>query len=103
LAAKKLRRRKVEKLEVTAAPGFALKGIAMLNARGFPSEDVRGDHRFSIVMDCDIPLDFGEGMLEVVIASEEGDLVVETRRAVEIEGAPTYRRIEIIFPSGAPL
>jgi ABC-type polysaccharide/polyol phosphate transport system ATPase subunit len=103
MAAKKLKRRKVEKLEVTAAPGFALSGIAMLNSRGFPSEEVRGDYKFSIVMDCDIPLDFSEGMLEVVMATEEGDVVVETRRRVLIEGPPVYRRIEAVFPNGAPL
>jgi lipopolysaccharide transport system ATP-binding protein len=103
LAARKLKRRKVERLEATAAPGFALHGVAMLNARGLPTEEVRGDHKFSILIDCDVPLEFSEGMLEVVLAGEDGQVVLETRRPVMIEGPPTYRRIEAIFPNGAPL
>lgn len=103
LAAKKLRKRKVEKLEATVAPGFGLHGVAALNQRGFPVEEVRGDQKFSLVMDCEAPLEFTEGMFEVMMTTEDGLVVMEARRAVLIEGAPTYRRIEAIFPSGAPL
>jgi|GEM_PF-6609213 len=103
LASKKIKKRRVESLEVVAAPGFTLHGLAVLDHRGFPVEEVRGDQKFSLVMDCQIPIEFAEGMLEVMIATEDGQVVLEARRLVMIEGPPAYRRIEASFPNGAPL
>jgi ABC-type polysaccharide/polyol phosphate transport system ATPase subunit len=103
LAAKKIKKRRIDKLEVTASPGFALHGVAALNHRGLPTEEVSGHQQFSLVMDCAIPLEFSEGMLEVMMTAEDGQVVMEARRSVMIEGPPTYRRIEAVFPNGAPL
>jgi len=103
LGAKKIKKRRIEKLEVTAAAGFKLHGVTALNQRGMPVEEVRGDQKFSLVMDIDKPLDFTEGMLEVTLTGDDGLVVVEARRQVMIEGGPNYRRIEASFPMGAPL
>jgi ABC-type polysaccharide/polyol phosphate transport system ATPase subunit len=103
LAAKKLKKRKIETLEVSVAPSFGLHGVAALNAHGAPCDEIRGDQKFSLVMDCEIPLEFSEGMLEVAIATEDAAVLVETRQLVYIEGPPTYRRIRATFPAGVPL
>lgn len=103
LGAKKIKKRRIERLEVATAPSFGLYGVTALNQRGAPVEEVRGDQRFSLLIDVEKPLEFSEGMLEVMLTGEDGLVVMEARRPVMIEGAPTYRRIEAAFPNGAPL
>lgn len=103
LTARKLKKRKLEQLEATTTDGFDVHGVIALDERDVPTEVVRGDKPFSLVMDCEVPIEFSDGLLEIVIATEDGQVCVEDRYPVMIEGPPLYRRLTVKFTQGLAL
>ncbi len=96
-------KRQMNGTEVACAPGFALHGLIVTDEEGMPLRELRSDLSSKILIDCDVPIDFAEGWMEVMIVNEDKVTCVHEKLLIRAEGPPEYRRISLSFPHGLGL